>query len=74
VEDHGKGISEEDLEHIFERFYRHKSADSVTGTGLGLAIVKEIAQRHAIEIEVESTPQTHTVFTFVFHLMEVNPQ
>ena len=74
VTDHGKGIDEEDLEHIFERFYRHKNADSVTGTGLGLAIVKEIAQRHDIEIEVESTPHSDTVFTFVFHLMEVNPQ
>ncbi|MBO1263423.1 HAMP domain-containing protein [Proteiniclasticum sp. SCR006] len=74
VTDHGKGIDEEDLEHIFERFYRHKNSDSVTGTGLGLAIVKEIAQRHDIEIEVDSIPHSDTVFTFVFRLMEDKPQ
>lgn len=68
VEDHGKGITAEDLQHIFERFYRHKDADYVSGTGLGLAIVQEIAQRHDIVIDVESTPNETTVFTFTFTL------
>lgn len=71
VEDHGKGISSEDLDHIFERFYRYQNADYVSGTGLGLAIVKEIAQRHDIKIDVSSIPEETTVFTFTFTLMEI---
>ncbi|MBD3298721.1 MAG: HAMP domain-containing protein, partial [candidate division Zixibacteria bacterium] len=46
VADDGPGFSEDDLPHIFDRFYRADPARSDSGTGLGLAIVKEIAQQH----------------------------
>jgi signal transduction histidine kinase len=39
VQDQGIGISEEDLKHLFERFYRGKNAFNIQGTGLGLHIV-----------------------------------
>jgi len=44
VSDNGAGLSEADLPHVFERFWRASSAPG--GCGLGLAIVREIAQRH----------------------------
>ena len=56
VRDSGIGIPEEDLEHIFERFYRVDSARSknLGGTGLGLAIVRHVVGNHRGEVRVES--------------------
>lgn len=68
VEDNGQGIVKEDLDRIFERFYRHKGAETFTGTGLGLSIVKEIADRHGIEISVSSVPNERTAFSFTFKI------
>ncbi|MDI3547233.1 MAG: hypothetical protein PWR10_885 [Halanaerobiales bacterium] len=57
VEDTGIGIPEEDLPHIFDRFYRVDKARSAQrgGTGLGLAIAKWIIDNHQGEVKVEST-------------------
>lgn len=49
IEDTGPGVSDEDLPHLTERFYRGASADAETGaegTGLGLAIVRDIIEAH----------------------------
>ena len=46
VADQGPGIAEEDLKHVFERFYRSPEARSTPGSGLGLAIVQHIASNH----------------------------
>lgn len=46
IRDYGCGIPAEDLPHIFDRFYRERSAANQSGTGLGLPIAKEIALRH----------------------------
>jgi len=65
VADSGIGISQEDQERIFERFYRvDKSHSRATGgTGLGLSIVKHAAQRIGAEITVESEPGKGSVFS-----------
>ncbi|HVX43316.1 MAG TPA: sensor histidine kinase, partial [Mycobacteriales bacterium] len=47
VTDEGPGIADEDLPHVFERFYRATDARALPGSGLGLAIVRQAAERHA---------------------------
>jgi len=68
VEDDGIGISEVDLPHVFERFYRADNARSESGDhcGLGLAISKEIVEAHGGSIEVSSTVGKGTKFTVHF--------
>jgi two-component system sensor histidine kinase MprB len=46
VRDHGPGFREEDLPHVFDRFYRSPGARRLPGSGLGLAIVRQIAEAH----------------------------
>lgn len=58
-EDSGSGISEADIEHVFNPFFTTKEE----GTGLGLAICYGIINRHQGEIEVRSTPGRGTCFT-----------
>ena len=65
VSDEGPGIRDEDLERIFERFYRVDTARSrdTGGTGLGLAIVKHVALGHGGEVTVWSAEGTGSTFT-----------
>ena len=46
VADQGSGIAEEDLPHVFERFYRSTESRTMPGSGLGLSIVRAVAERH----------------------------
>ena len=68
VQDTGIGISPENQEHVFERFYRvDKSRSKATGgTGLGLAIVKHIAVKHNAQIELESELGLGTKISVIF--------
>lgn len=65
VADSGMGIPEEQLERVFERFYRGDQSHSTTieGTGLGLAITKDIVALHRGTVKVESTVGEGSVFT-----------
>jgi len=65
VTDHGAGIDEEDLPHIFERFYRAPAARAMPGAGLGLAIVGSVAHANKATIDVHTSPCGST-FTLAF--------
>lgn len=59
----GDGISEEDLDHIFDRYFTKSKTDG-EGTGLGLAIVKNIMEIHNSMIQVQSKVRERTTFFF----------
>jgi two-component system, OmpR family, sensor histidine kinase SenX3 len=65
VTDQGIGIAGQDIDRIFERFYRADQARSRStgGTGLGLAIVKHIATNHGGRVDVVSSPGDGSTFT-----------
>lgn len=65
VNNTGEVISEEDIPHIFDRFYRADKARTrdVGGYGLGLAIAKEVCEEHGGSIEASSNRQNGTTFT-----------
>lgn len=65
ISDEGIGIPEEDLGHLFTRFFRAKNADSgqYPGTGLGLSIVQQVIHRHHGAIQVDSKVGQGTTFT-----------
>jgi len=65
VADTGSGISQEDQDRIFERFYRVENAvHTEVGTGLGLSIVRGILDKHGTRIQLASEPQVGTTFWF----------
>lgn len=65
IKDNGVGISEKELKHIFNRFYRI-SENGGHGSGIGLAIVKELIELHKGEIKVKSKKDEGSVFILTF--------
>lgn len=74
VTDNGPGIATEDLERIFDKFYRGQNQKSVQGTGLGLFLVKYFVERHGGQVFIESTLQKGTTvgFELPFETTEAN--
>ena len=64
VADQGPGISEEDLPHVFERFYRSTESRTMPGSGLGLSIVRRIAERHGGLVQAAHAPEGGAAFWF----------
>jgi heavy metal sensor kinase len=71
IKDSGRGISDKDLPHIFERFYRCDPSRSQTGTGLGLSFARAVARAHGGEITVTSVPNEGSTFTVTLPKMLV---
>ena len=67
IKDNGVGISEAELPHIFEKFYKSKLRQNAKGSGLGLAIARQIALKHDGLISVESKKGEGTEFKFEFN-------
>ena len=68
VEDDGIGIANDQLNLIFDRFFRASNKSGITGSGLGLSIVKKIVDMHKGVIEVTSKEGSGTTFTISFDL------
>jgi heavy metal sensor kinase len=65
VSDNGKGIPEDSIPHIFDRFYRVPGSDPAKGLGLGLSFVAWIVKAHSGSIDVKSAVGKGTTFTIV---------
>jgi two-component system sensor histidine kinase MprB len=64
VRDHGPGIDEDDLPHVFDRFYRSAAARGMPGSGLGLAIVRQVAEAHGGAVTAERPDDGGTLMRF----------
>jgi signal transduction histidine kinase len=63
VRDTGRGIGEEQLEHLFDPYYQAAHGDQGIGTGLGLSIIKHLVELHGGTVSVESVVGSGSVFT-----------
>jgi PAS domain S-box-containing protein len=70
VSDTGVGIPEDEIQNVFQRFFRSSNvrADAIQGTGLGLSIVRSIVERHHGHIDVASNEGEGTTFTITLPL------
>ena len=71
VRDYGIGIDPDDLEHIFQRFYKCDRSRNAEGFGLGLPLSEKIARKHGGKITVSSEKGKGSVFTL--YLPKENP-
>ncbi len=76
VEDHGVGIAAEELDHVWDRYYKASSnmVRAAEGTGLGLSIVKEILSLHKVNFGVESTLGVGTTFWFELNYVKTEKE
>lgn len=68
IKDQGLGIPEEDMKHLFERFFRGKNVVNIQGTGLGLHIVSKYIELMGGTIQVESELEKGTRFIIKFNI------
>ncbi len=74
VDDQGRGIAEEDLPHVFDRFYRSPEARTMPGSGLGLAIVRQVAERHGGTVSAGRSRDGGASFAFHVPGSDVPPR
>jgi signal transduction histidine kinase len=73
VEDNGIGISDDDQQHLFERFFRAKNAINIQGTGLGLHIVSKYIELMNGSITMKSKINEGTIFTiYIPQIIEID--
>ncbi len=65
VTDYGVGIPENELNQVFDPFFRGRQVDTTQGMGLGLSILKQTAKLHRGDVTVTSTPGQSTTFTLI---------
>ncbi len=70
VRDHGPGIPEADIDHVFERFYRSPQARSRPGSGLGLSIVAAVTKDHGGEVFARNADEGGAIVGFTLPISE----
>jgi len=73
VADRGVGIPEQDLQRVFDKFFRVQQPDNITGTGLGLSICKGIVEAHGGTIIAERRPGGGTIIRIKLPLSKTAP-
>lgn len=63
VRDHGLGVDKDDIPHMFERYFRARTATGIAGTGIGLSIIKQVVELHEGTIALESKAGRGSTFT-----------
>ncbi len=66
VQDQGVGMTDDQLKHVCERFWRADRSGNIPGTGLGMSIVKEIVEYHDGHLSIQSAPGVGTTVTLWF--------
>lgn len=74
VRDHGAGIPESDLAHVFDRFYRADVARTEPGSGLGLSIVAQVVERHGGSVFARNHPGGGAVVGFTLPDTRAEPR
>jgi K+-sensing histidine kinase KdpD len=64
--DKGAGIAKEDMEMIFQPFYRNINTKHVKGYGIGLSLIDAVLQVHKLKLKIESTPKVGSLFAIPF--------
>jgi two-component system, OmpR family, sensor histidine kinase MprB len=70
VRDHGAGLPEPDLPHVFDRFYRSETARGAPGSGLGLAIVRQVVEAHGGTVTAANADGGGATFTITLPVTE----
>jgi two-component system sensor histidine kinase KdpD len=73
IQDGGIGIPEEDLERVFDKFYRVHRKETITGTGLGLSICRGIVEAHSGRIWAKNNADRGVTITFVLPVHSTSP-
>jgi len=63
VRDHGLGVPEDELPHVFDRFFRGANTRGQQGSGLGLAIVRQVAEQHRGSVAAANAPDGGAIFS-----------
>lgn len=73
VRDHGPGIDDQDLPHVFDRFYRGAIVRGQQGSGLGLSIVRQVAEQHGGSVSAQNATDGGAVFTIHLPVAPAEP-
>jgi len=70
ITDRGVGIPADEIDKMFERFYRASTSEGIVGTGIGLNIAQQLTEQHGGKISLESVVGSGTTFTVCLPIVQ----